>query len=67
MRIQKKLNLKILRLIIQSSNFKLYFSGILPQRIAKLCPLTKKIMIVIDKNVPKRFEKILKKNLKNMI
>ena len=38
--------------------------GILPQKIAKLCPLTNKIMIVVDRNVPKRFEKILRKKLK---
>ena len=37
---------------------------VLPQKIRKLCPLTKKIMIIIDKNVPRKFEFILKRKLK---
>ena len=39
---------------------------ILPNKIRLLCPRTKKIALVIDKKVPKKFKTILKKNSKNM-
>ena len=38
--------------------------GALPAKIKLLCPSTKKIAIIIDKNVPKKFKKILKNKLK---
>ena len=37
----------------------------LPIYIKKVCPKTKKIAIVIDKNVPKKFQKNLKRKLQN--
>ena len=37
----------------------------LPKRIKKVCPKTKKISLIIDKNIPNKFTKILKKKLKN--
>ena len=36
--------------------------NILPKKINNLCPATKKIAIIIDKEVPKKFSIILKKN-----
>ena len=36
--------------------------SILPKKINNLCPKTKKIAIIIDKEVPKNFKIILKKN-----
>ncbi len=38
--------------------------NILPKEINKLCPATKKIAIIIDKKVPRKFSSILKKILK---
>ena len=38
---------------------------ILPKRLKSLCPATKKIAIIFDKNVPLKFKKELEKNLKN--
>ena len=38
--------------------------GLLPKKIRSLCPKTKKIAIIIDKNVPKKFIKIIKNKLK---
>ena len=37
---------------------------ILPKKIKSLCPKTKRIVIIIDKNIPKKFKNILVKNLK---
>ena len=37
---------------------------ILPKKINKLCPQTKKIALIIDSNVPKKFKKIFYKKLK---
>ena len=37
---------------------------ILPNRIKKLCPQTKKIALIFDKKVPKRFKKEIYKNLR---
>ena len=37
----------------------------LPKRIKILCPKTKKIAVIIDKNVPRKFKNILKNILKN--
>ena len=37
----------------------------LPIKIKKICPKTKKIAIIMDNNVPKKFDKILKIKLKN--
>ncbi len=37
----------------------------LPIYIKKVCPKTKKIAIVIDKNVPKKFQTLLKRKLQN--
>ena len=39
--------------------------GLLPKRVKLLCPKTKKIALIIDKNIPSRFIKILKNKLKN--
>ncbi len=39
--------------------------GLLHKKIKELCPKTKKVAIIIDKNVPKKFENILRKNLKS--
>ena len=36
--------------------------GLLPKRLNKLCPKTKKIAIFFDKNVPKKFKYFLKEN-----
>ena len=36
--------------------------NILPKKIKILCPKTKNIALVYDKNVPVKFKKILKKN-----
>ena len=38
---------------------------ILPKKIKLLCPKTKKIAIILDKNVPIKFKKELNKKLKN--
>ncbi len=37
----------------------------LPKRIKVLCPKTKNIALIIDKNIPTRFKKIFEKKLKN--
>ena len=37
----------------------------LPKEIKKLCPKTKKVALIIDNKVPSKFNKILKKKLKN--
>ena len=37
----------------------------LPQKIKLLCPKTKKIAIIIDKKIPNKFKKTLKKKLKS--
>ena len=37
----------------------------LPKKIGSLCPKAKKIAFIIDKNIPKKFLKLFKKNLKN--
>ena len=39
--------------------------SILPKKIKSLCPNTKNIALVIDKNIPHKFTKELKKKLKN--
>ncbi len=39
--------------------------GILPHQIKKLCPKTKKIALIVDKNIPGRFKSVLKKKLKS--
>jgi len=39
--------------------------GLLPKKIKILCPKTKKIAIIIDRNVPNKFMNILKNKLKN--
>ncbi len=39
--------------------------SILPKKIKLLCPKTKNIAFIIDKNVPKKFRAILNKKLKN--
>ena len=39
--------------------------GILPQKIKSLCPKTKKIALIIDRNVPKKYKNELKRKLKN--
>ena len=38
--------------------------NVLPKKIKSLCPKTKKIALVVDKNVPKKFTSKLKKTLK---
>ena len=38
--------------------------NILGKKIKELCPKTRKIALVVDKNVPNKFKNILKKNLK---
>ena len=38
--------------------------GILPQKIKSLCPKTKKIALIIDRNVPKKYKNELKRKLK---
>ena len=38
--------------------------NVLPKKIKFLCPKTKSIALVIDKNVPKKFQDYLKKKLK---
>ena len=39
--------------------------GYLNKRIKLLCPKTKKVAVIFDKNVPQKFRTILKKELKN--
>ena len=39
--------------------------SLLPKKIKILCPKTRKIAIIIDVNVPKKFKKIIKDKLKN--
>ena len=39
--------------------------NILPKKIKLLCPKTKTVALIIDKNVPKKFKKALKNKLKN--
>ena len=39
--------------------------NILPKKIKESCPKTKKIGLVIDKNVPKKFKFLIKKYLKS--
>jgi len=39
--------------------------GLLPKKIKSLCPKTKKIALIVDKNIPSKFQKILKNKLKN--
>ena len=41
--------------------------NLLPKKIRRICPKTKKIALVVDRNVPKKFLISLKKNLKNII
>ena len=41
--------------------------GILPNKIKLLCPKTKNIALIIDKNVPKKFKTILNKKLNKSI
>ena len=36
--------------------------GLLPKKIKILCPKTRKIALIIDKNIPNKFRTILKKN-----
>jgi 3-dehydroquinate synthase len=38
---------------------------LLPNKIKSLCPKTKKIALIIDSKIPKKFEKIIKNKLKN--
>ncbi len=40
--------------------------SILPHKIKLLCPNTKNIALVIDKNVPQKFIKYLKKKIKKL-
>ena len=37
---------------------------VLPEKIKQLCPLTKKIALIVDDNVPKKFKNKLKSKLK---
>ena len=39
--------------------------SIIQKKIKKLCPKTKKIVLIIDTKVPKKFKNKLKKKLKN--
>ena len=39
--------------------------SLLPKKIKKLCPNTKNIALIIDKNIPLKFKNSLKKKLKN--
>ena len=38
--------------------------NVLPKKIKILCPKTKKIALIIDKKIPKKFKENLKKKLK---
>ena len=38
---------------------------LIPNEIKKICPGTKKIALIIDKNVPSKYKKVLKTKLKN--
>jgi 3-dehydroquinate synthase len=52
-----------------SSNYSILIGsnilGLLPKKIKLLCPKTKKIAIILDRNIPKKFLKSLKIKLKN--
>ena len=39
--------------------------GLLPKKIKLLCPKTKKIALIVDKKIPKKFIKTIKNSLKN--
>ena len=39
--------------------------SLLPKKIRSLCPKAKKIALVIDKRIPKKYKKLIKKKLKN--
>ena len=39
--------------------------NILPKRIEKLCPKTKKVALIFDNKVPLKFKKMLKRKLKS--
>jgi len=39
--------------------------GLLPKKIKLLCPKTKKIALIVDKKIPKKFIKNIKNSLKN--
>ena len=39
--------------------------SIIQKKIKKLCPKTKKIVLIIDTKVPRKFKNIIKKKLKN--
>ncbi len=39
--------------------------NLLSKKIKLLCPKTKKVALVIDNNIPKKFRTIIKKQLKN--
>ena len=39
--------------------------GVIQKKIKKLCPKTKKIVLIIDNKVPRKFKNIFKKKLKN--
>mgnify|MGYP001421433207 CR=1 FL=1 len=53
----------------KSSNYTIIVGNnslkVLPKRIRSLCPKTKKIALIIDRNIPVKFKKDLKKKLKN--
>ncbi len=53
----------------KSSNYRIIVGNnslkVLPKRIRSLCPKTKKIALIIDRNIPVKFKKDLKKKLKN--
>ena len=41
--------------------------NILPKKIKYLCPKTKQIALIIDRNIPKKFKVSFSKKLKNYI
>ena len=54
---------------VPSNNYSIFLGNnilhILPNKINELCPNTKKIALIIDRNIPAKFKIILKKRLKS--
>ncbi len=63
------MNLNEIKVNISESNYSIFIGNkilnILPKKIKSLCPKTKKIAIILDKKVPKKYKFKIKKLLKN--
>ena len=63
--------MKISKIYVKNNNtqYSIYIGtgalNILRKQIKKLCPKTKKIGLILDKNIPSKFKSEIKKQLKN--